>query len=221
MAAHAGAYDSWRMAGATRRAHDRKEMKTLAALASLILLFLTAQSPAKILVYKGTSTTRTGPVDIRPSPVKFFVLLDPDAQRIAFVTFFESDGKKLFQVGSPTEVQLASADILQGKTSTPVSIDTSETPDLPSFTNGLFYVRGIDATLNVASSGLTTSNQPRFFKGINLQTGISQGVSFFIEQKIAFSYQEERSIQANDANLSMTEVGEQLGQELRTKGFQD
>jgi hypothetical protein len=35
------------------------------------------------------------------------------------------------------------------------------------------------------------------------------------------SYQEQRSILANDANQSITQVGQQLAQELKANGFQD
>jgi hypothetical protein len=194
-------------------------MKTLVVLASL--LFLTAQSPAKILVYKGSITSKTGPVGIRSSLVRFFVVLDPDARQIELVTFFKSNGEKLLQVGSPGAINLASAEFLQGKTATTISANTSEPVELPSFTNGLFYMRGTNATLEIASTGLTTTNQPRFFRGINIQTGISQGLPFFIEQKIGMSYQEQRSILANDANQSITQVGQQLAQELKANGFQD
>lgn len=195
------------------------EMKTLFLLASL--LFLATHSPAKVLVYKGTSTFKTGPVGVNPGLVKFFAVLDPDAQQIGFVTFFQNDGEKVLQVGPPTPIQVASAEFLQGKTATTISLDTGSTPELPSFTNGLFYLRGTDATLKVASTGLTTSNRPRFLKGFSTQTGISQGSGFFIEQKFFLSYQEQRSIQANDANQSISDVSAGLGQELRAKDFQD
>jgi len=194
-------------------------MKALAILTSLLLL--AAQSPAKVLVYKGSVTSKTGPVGIRPALLNFFALLDPDAQQIGFVAFFQLDGEKVLQVGSPNSVQVASAEILQGKTATTISANTGETPDLPSFTNGLFYLRGTNATLKIASVGLTTSNQPRLLRGFGLQTGISQGLAFFIEEKFALNYQEQRSIQANDANQSISEVAASLGQELRAKGFQD
>jgi hypothetical protein len=195
------------------------EMKTLVLLASL--LFFATQSPAKVLVYKGTFTTKTGPVGIRPTLTRCFFLFDPDVQQAAFVVFSRDDGEKILQVGPPAPVQVASVDLLQGKTATTISLNTSETPNPPSFTNGLFYLRGTNATLKIASDNLTTSIQPRFLRGSNDETGITQGLPFFIESKIVLTYQEQRSIQANDANQSISDVSAGLGQELRAKGFQD
>ncbi|SRR6266511_2538240 len=194
-------------------------MKTLAILA--ILLSLAAASPAKVLVYKGTFVSKTGPIGIRPSPARCFMVFDPDSQKIAFVTFLRQDGEKVLDVGSPTAIQVATAEVLQGRTATTISLDTGGVSELTSFSNGLFYLRGTDATLKVASSGLTTSNQPRILNGFNVLTGVSQEIGAFVEQKFALIYQEQRSIRANDANQSISQVAESLGQELTLRGFED
>jgi hypothetical protein len=193
-------------------------MKTLAILA--ILLSLVSASPAKVLVYKGTFVSKTGPVGIRPSSGRCFMVFNPDSRQIAFVTFFRNDGEKALGVGSPTEIQVVSAEILQGRTATTISANTGGTSETP-FSNGLLYFRGTDATLRVASIGLTTSNQPRILNGINILTGTSQQIGFFTEQRFALVYQEQRSIRANDANQSISQVAESIGQELTLKGFGD
>jgi hypothetical protein len=193
-------------------------MKSLAILATL--LSLASASPAKVLVYKGTFVSKTGPIGIRPSSGRCFMIFNPDSQQVAFVTFLRSDGEKVLDVGSPSDMQVVSAEIPQGKTATTISVNTSGASE-SSFSNGLFYLRGTDATLKVASSGLTTSNQPRILKGVNILTGIAQEMGAFIEQKFALIYQEQRSIRANDTNQSISQVAESLGQELTLKGFED
>src|SRR4029434_5795745 len=117
-------------------------MKTLAILA--ILLSLVSASPAKVLVYKGTFVSKTGPVGIRPSSGKCFMVFNPDSQQIAFVTFLRMDGEKILDVGSPTDIQVASAEILQGRSATTISLNTGGVSELPSFANGIFYFRGTD-----------------------------------------------------------------------------
>jgi hypothetical protein len=193
-------------------------MKSLAILA--IFLSLVSASPAKVLVYKGTFVSKTGPVGIRPSSGRCFMVFNPDSQQIALVIFLRRDGEKVLDVGSPSEIQVASAEILKGRTATTISVNTGGTSET-AFSNGLFYLRGTDATLRVASSGLTTSNQPRILNGINILTGTSQQIGIFVEQRFALVYQEQRSIRANDANQSINEVAESLGQELTLKGFED
>lgn len=148
------------------------------------------------------------------------MVFSPDSQQIAFITFFRRDEEKVLDVGSPTEIQVASAEVLKGRTATTISVNTGGTSET-AFSNGLFYLRGTDATLIVASSGLTTTNQPRTLNGINILTGRSQQIGVFVEQRFALVYQEQRSIRANDANQSISQVAEGLGQELTLKGFED
>jgi hypothetical protein len=194
-------------------------MKILAVLA--ILLSLAAESPAKVLVYKGAITSKTGPVGLRPSPLRCFMVFDPDSKQIEFVSLFRRDGDKVLDVSSPIAVQVASVEVLQGKTATTISLNTGSVSEPPTFSNGLLYLRGTDATLRVASSGITTSNQPRVLSGFNVQTGFVQGIGAFVEQKITLVYQEQRSIRANDANKSINEVAQSLGEELTLKGFEE
>jgi hypothetical protein len=194
-------------------------MKTLAVLA--ILLSLVSASPAKVLVYKGTFVSKTGPVGIRPPSGKCFMVFNPDSQQIAFVTFLRRDGEKILDVSSPADIQVASAEILQGRSATTISLNTGGVSEPPSFANGIFYFRGTDATLKVASTGLVTSNQPRILHGINILTGVTQQGGAFVEQRFSLVYQEQRSISANDANQSISQAAESLGQELTLKGFED
>jgi hypothetical protein len=70
-------------------------MKSLAILATL--LSLASASPAKVLVYKGTFVSKTGPIGIRPSSGRCFMIFNPDSQQVAFVTFLRSDGEKVLR----------------------------------------------------------------------------------------------------------------------------
>jgi hypothetical protein len=148
------------------------------------------------------------------------MLFDPDSKEISFVVFFRQDGGKVLSVGSTTKIQVVTAEIPQGRSATTISLNTSEVSET-SFSNGLFYFRGTDATLKVASSGLTTSNLPRILNGLNILTGVAQENGAFVEQKFALIYQEQRSIRANDANQSISQIAENLGQELTLKGFEE
>jgi len=192
----------------------RGEMKTLALAAALLLVGI--QSRADILIYKGTMVGKSGPATLQPVVNTVFMLFNPEANQIRFLSLFR-DIKKV-RLDDPNDVTNASAAILKGKTATILTVDTSAA-NPPNVANGLFYLRGTNATLKVATSGLTTLNQPRVFGGINFKSGISVGVGFFTEVKLNLVFQEKRTVNANDANQDLDSAGNTLVDEFKALGF--
>lgn len=190
-------------------------MKTL-ALGAALLLLVGIQSQADILIYKGTTVGKSGPASPQPVVNTVFMLFDPGTSQIRFFSIIRDT--KTIQLDDPNTITNASAAILKGKTATVLTLDTSAS-NPPNIANGLFYLRGTNATLKVASTGLATLNQPRVFSGINFKAGISAGVGFFTEVKFNLSYQEKRTVGANDANQDLDAAGNALVNEFKALGF--
>jgi hypothetical protein len=194
-------------------------MKTLLALLALFTATI-ATSEAKVLIYRGTSTARTGPLNIRPTVSNFFMVLDTETNQAGFIQFFVSRGQRLQSADNPIAIQMATAAIASGRSATSLSIDVSTAGTANDFKNGLFYLRGTNSTLKVASTGLTTLNLPRVFAGSNIQTGISNGTGFFSEERYVFTYLEAQTVAANNEDRAIIAVLKALSDGLKAKGFQ-
>jgi hypothetical protein len=141
-------------------------------------------------------------------------LLDTDADQINIITFFRVGPARSQRVDSPIDVQRVSADIARGRSTTTISLDLSSPPSGGNFTNAFFYLRGINSTLKVSTSGLTSVNLPRVLSGTNTRTGVSAGVGFFREERFTLAYQELRSIRANDAQQGLVAAVQAISDEL-------
>jgi hypothetical protein len=198
-------------------------MKTLAILASLF--FVASQSPAKVLIYKGTLHSKTGILDTRPAVSSLFVLINPESKKIALLRFFREGGEGKLSTGLLAPLNFASPDLPEGKSATTISFAFSSVTDADNFSDGLFYMRGPNKTLrfnSLADSVTTTVNFPRIFTGISFQVfGQSGPGDKFLEEKVALIYQELRTVTANNADQSIETASVSLVQELNAKGFED
>ena len=194
-------------------------MKTLTALLALFAATI-ATSEAKVLVYRGTSTAHTGPLNIRPTVSNLFMVVDTETSQAGFIQFFASGGKRLQSVADAISIQMANAAIAGGRSATALSVDASTAGTAENFANALFYLRGTNATLRVGGTGLTTLNFPRVFAGSNIRTGVANGTGFFSEERYAFVYQEAQTVTANGQDRAIIAVLKTLSDELKAKGFQ-
>jgi hypothetical protein len=194
-------------------------MKTLAVLASL--LFLTAQSPAKVLIFKGTIRTKSDTSTAFPKFFNLFQVFDPDTSVTATVATFQKDTKKLQLPALPSDIRFAQAPLPDGKSTTTISLVIENGASNEFFQNAGLHFRGVNKALRFSSAFVGNSvSFPRLIAGTLFNDQAFNGDGSFVEQKILLTYQESRTIAANDANQTVQQVIDSLVAELKIKGFE-
>jgi len=188
---------------------------------AVALLFAAANSPAKVLIYKGALRSTSDTTSSLPRFFNVFQVFDPDQSLVATVSTFQKDGKKFQLPSPPTDIRFAQAPLSGGKSATIISLVLINGASNEFFENICVHFRGVNKTLrfNSAFAGDSISF-PRMISGTVFDDEAFNGVGAFIEQKILLTYQENRSIAANDANQTVQQVVDALVAELKIKGFE-
>jgi hypothetical protein len=202
-----------------REVHDGIEMKPIAILA--ILLSFVAQSPAKVLIYKGTLRSISDSNTALSRTFTVFDIFDPDKSLLASIVALQADGKKLLLVSSPTDIRFTQAPLRNGRTASIVSMAFVNGGSNDFFEHVTIRFRGTNKPLRfnsqIAENFVTF---PRLLTGTVFDDEAFNGAGAFIEQKTAIVYQENRTVTANDANQTAQQAVDGLVAELKVKGFE-
>lgn len=193
-------------------------MKSTAKLFSALTasLLLVATSQAEVLIYKGSIHAKTDAKNALPPVSGVFLLLDPLTSEVASVATLRIDGQKVIAVTPPGEIRIATTDLTKGRTATTLSSGITQGSTNEFFSNSIIYFRGTNSTLKLATTSIGSSlNFPRVFTG----SGLSASQSKFLEQKLVVSFQQTRTIQANDAAQTIDQALEVIVAELKAQGF--
>jgi hypothetical protein len=107
-----------------------------------------------------------------------------------------------------------------GKTATVASFALTSGGSNDSYNNFMIHARGTNASLPFNSgiaSNLTTF--PRIFRGIALQDSAFESKGSFLEGRFILSYQQTRSIAANDGNQTAEQAIAAIVEQLKLQGF--
>jgi hypothetical protein len=191
-------------------------------IAILVSTFLfSAESSAKVFIYKGTLRIRSAPVGDLPKSSTTFLLIDPDLSQVASIALIRGDGTKLMLVASPTEIRFATCDLADGKTASVLSSGNVVGSSNLTFQNSIEYFRGTNATLRFSSASFgNVQNFPRLLIGSTLSASSFSGEGQFVESRIVAAFQSVRTIAANDANLTLQQAVDDLVVDLNAQGFE-
>lgn len=173
---------------------------------------------APVLVYSGTGKQVGDSASILAGPVKRFVIIDPSTNSVAFITYFERQKQKIMAQTGPLSMHRVAIPLSSGKTSFVYSrITVSENG--ADFLDLLRAIRGTQSGLKVESDSLTPFSHPRVLTGVDFFSGVS-GINIkSAELRSTLTFNQKRTIQANDADQTIDQVFDAIVSELVAKGF--
>ena len=193
-------------------------MKTWGAIVPLILAIASSTWAGPVLIYKGTGRQVGKSANILPGPVNRYVLIDPDTQQIATITFYVRNEQKFLLSIGPTDYRRAIFTLDSGKPS--AAYNFTATFDL----NGQYFT--LTKALHGTSTGLKVSNQqvipflhPKTLSGFDYEFADTDNAVLFSELRLMVTYQQKRSVRVNDASQSLQQAFLTLLDELKAKGF--
>jgi hypothetical protein len=184
------------------------------------LLFTAAQSPADVLIYKGTIRVVADVTSPLPKVVPIFEVIDLKASTIGSVSPLVVDGQKVLLVSPPSQFRITQAPLAKGQTATTISLVLTSGGSNDSFSNIAFHNRGKNTTLRTSSQIGAVVVFPRIITGNAAQDQASTGDGLFVEQRVLLGYQEARTKAANDAKQTTQQVLDALALEFKAKGFE-
>jgi hypothetical protein len=191
----------------------------IAILTSAFLL--SAESSAKVFIYKGTLRIRSAPVGDLPKSSTAFLLIDPDLSQAASIALIRRNNTKLTLVSAPLDLRFATCDLADGKTASVLSSANVVGSSNVTFQNSIEYFRGTNATLRFSSANFgNVQNFPRILFGSTLSASSFSGEGQFVEGRTLAVFQSGRTIAANDANLTLQQAIGDLVAELKAQGFE-
>jgi hypothetical protein len=197
-----------------------KAFVSLVAILASTFLF-SAESSAKVIIYKGVLRIRSAPVGDLPRTSTTFILVDPDDSKVATIALIRSADTKLMLVSPPTDVRFATCDLSDGKTASVLSSGNVVGTSNVTFQNSIVYFRGTNATLRFSSADFgNVQTFPRLLFGSSLSAASFSGEGQFIESRIVAAFQSVRTIAANDANLTLQQAIDDLVADLKAQGFE-
>jgi hypothetical protein len=194
-------------------------MKKLILSAALALL-LSISSQATVFIYKASVRLVSDTESALPKLTQVFEIMNPDNEEIATVFTFVIGKQKVISVSQPQTFLYAEAPLTGGRTATVASFAVQNGGGSENFENAMLYFRGTNTSLTAGSFlGSEIKTFPRVFAGLAQNNAASQGKGKFSEQRITLSYQQVRTIAANDANQTTQQVVDALVAELKALGF--
>jgi hypothetical protein len=193
-------------------------------LVTLLLVIFTAESQAKVLIYKGTLKIVTiAPPVALPKVLNTYILVDPDTAQFTTVAYFALNGTKKQSKGPPTAMHMTSAVPSNGKTETAIVSDA----DVVIFTDATHFeavttdLIGINATLSFnTGGGVETTSFPRVlvFSAHAITANAANGSIQVLTGLV--SYQTKLSETDNNAGKTLQESTDFISAGLLAKGYQ-
>lgn len=193
-------------------------MKNLTLFATLFLLAVVT-SPAKVLIYRGAVRNVSDTESALPKLTHYFQIFDPDEGVVAAVSVVAIDNQKVIISAPPSAFRFTEAPLRAGRTATIVSFASLNGGSDDFFQHLMIHFRGANVSLKVNSGLNNVATFPRSFAGLGLNDQAFEGAGSFTEQRIILSYQQGRTVAANDLNQTAQQTLDTLVAELKAKGF--
>jgi hypothetical protein len=193
-------------------------MRNLTLFATLFMLTVVTSS-AKVLIYRGAVRSVSDTESALPKLTHYFQIFDPDEGVVAAVSVVTIDNQKVIISAPPSAFRFTEAPLPAGRTATIVSFANLSGGSDDFFQNLMIHFRGANVSLKVNSGLNNIATFPRLFAGLGLNDHAFEGAGSFIEQRIILSYQQGRTVAANDLNQTAQQSLDALVAELKAKGF--
>jgi hypothetical protein len=193
-------------------------MKNFTMFATLFMLTVVT-SPAKVLIYRGAIRSVSDTESALPKLTHYFQIFDPEEGVIAAVSVLAINNQKVIVPIPPSAFRFTEAPLSAGRTATIVSVALVNGGSDDFFQNVMIHFRGTNVSLKVNSGLDNVATFPRVFAGLGLNDHAFDGEGSFTEQRIILSYQQGRTVAANDLNQTAQQTLDGLVAELKAKGF--
>jgi hypothetical protein len=193
-------------------------MKNFTLFATLFMLAVVT-SPAKVLIYRGAVRDVSDTESAPPKVTQYFQIFDPDQGVVAAVSVIVINNQKVIIPTSPSAFRFTEAPLSAGRTATIVSFAIANGGSDDFFEYLMLHFRGANVSLKVNSGLSNIATFPRVFTGLALHDSAFDGAGSFAEERIILSYQQGRTVAANDLNLTAQQTVDALMAELKAKGF--
>src|SRR4030095_39552 len=193
-------------------------MKKFTRFATLFMLTVVTSS-AKVLIYRGAIRNVSDTESALPKPSHYFQIFDPDQGVVAAVIVLVINNQKVIVPIPPSAFRFTEAPLSAGRTATIVSFATVTGGSDDFFQNVMTHFRGTNVSLKVNSGLNNIATSPRAFAGLGLNDHAFEGAGSFIEQRIILSYQQGRTIAANDLNQTAQQSLDAIVAELTRTSF--
>jgi hypothetical protein len=193
-------------------------MKNLTLFATLFMLTVVT-SPAKVLIYRGAIRSVSDTETVLPKVTQYFQIFDPDEGVVAAVSVIVFNNQKVIAPAQPSAFRFIEAPLPAGRTATIVSFAIANGGSDDFFEHLMLHFRGANVSLKVNSGLNNIATFPRVFAGLGLHDNAFNGTGAFTEQRLILSYQQGRTIAANDLNQTAQQTVDALVAELKAKGF--
>ena len=193
-------------------------MKSWCAIFVLLLVLAVPASAGPVLIYRGTGKQVGKSQGIISGPINQFILIDPASRQVATIAYYARNKQKfIFELG-PAVYRRVMFTLDTGKTSAVYhqSIVLEANAD---FANATRALRGTVAPLKVSSQSGVPFLHPATLSGLELFFSDTEDSKVSSEIRYNVTFQQKRSVEANDANQTIQQVFNSLIDELGEKGF--
>jgi hypothetical protein len=194
-------------------------MKRWRAFLVLLLVIVASTSWAgPILIYKGTGKQFGKAQAIFAGPVNQYILIDPATQQVATITYYVRNGQKFnFRIG-PSNYRRAIFALDSGKSSAVYNLTI--TFDISGqYATATKSLRGTYTSLKVSSQQVIPFLHPRTLFGFDYDFADTDEATLSSELRFTVTFQQKRTVAANDANQTLQQAYDALVNELIAKGF--
>ena len=198
-----------------------KAISRTLAVALAVFAAVASQASARVLIYKGSLRAVSDANTAFPKSFQLLEVFDPESSTTASVTLLESGGQKILLASSVSDIRFAQAPLTNGKSATVISLVISNGSSNEFFENIGIHFRGTNNTLKFRS-GLADNfvSFPRVLVGTVFDDEAFNRQGSFIEQRVLMSFQQDRTVIANDGNQTIQQALDSLVAEFQGKGFE-
>jgi hypothetical protein len=170
------------------------------------------------LIYKGTGRQVGKSESIFAGPVNQYVLIDPATMEVAEITFYVRKEQKFhFQIG-PTAYRRVVFSLDSGKSS--AVYNQTMTIDINGqYATSTKALRGTYTGLKVSSQQVIPFLHPKTLSGFEYFFADTDQATQSSELRFTVTFQQKRTVAANDATQKLQQVFQALIDELKAKGF--
>lgn len=194
-------------------------MKSWCAIFVLLLVLAIPASSGSVLIYKGTGKQVGKSQGIISGPVNQFILIDPATRQVATIAYYSRNKQKfIFELG-PAVYRRVMFTLDTGKSST-VYHQSILLEANTNFANSTRVLRGTVTGLKVSSQSGVLLLHPATLSGVEIFFSDTEDSKVSSELRYNVTFQQKRTIEANDANQTIQQVFNSLIDELAEKGFE-
>jgi hypothetical protein len=195
-----------------------QSMKSWCFLLLSLLAFVAEAWSAPILIYKGTGKQIGKNDGVISGPVGVYVVVDTATRQVGLIYFYQRSQQKFLFDLEPTVYRRVVFPLDSGKTSG-VYNQTFALEANDEYLLGTRTLRGTYTGLKINSQAVIPFLHPKTLSGVEIIFANTETSELSSELRFNVTFQQKRTIEANDANQTTVQAFNTLVAELKDKGF--